>query len=400
MRKLSILLTLSLLVALVATSAFATTSRQAALAGSGDYFNDDANIFRWNGTLPSYNNMVMVEAGQAMSGGFGDLSVNYQALGFTSSFGKNWGTFGIFLLQNSTEDLSFFLFNRMMTPGFTGAVDAQLAIPTTKYSLFWGMERERLSWGVNLNRSDVRVELPGLDKADYSFTQISGGVRVDVNDDNYLDANIAFGFAGGDTLGGWDNSNAFNLAARWFWEANDNMTVVPTFDWTSWDYALKNPAEPTGEKGNMFMVGAALNMDVNSNNMLIFGAEFENFKAEYSKSGQDQTEVKYMTLPMFRVALESDITSWLTSRVGAYKMMTKVTLKDDTGEEVIFTGPNTDYNYSDFQFFLGAGFHLGEWDVDAVINPETPFRLGYWLTGYGVNDPDPPVGRISGTYRF
>ena len=118
MRKLSVLLTLSLLVALVATSAFATTSRQQSLAGTGDYFNDDANIFRWNGTLTAYNNMVMVEAGQAS--GFGDVNVDFTALGFTSDFGRNWGTFGIFLLHNSVEDMSFFLFNRVYRPGSAG----------------------------------------------------------------------------------------------------------------------------------------------------------------------------------------------------------------------------------------------------------------------------------------
>ena len=152
----------------------------------------------------------------------------------------------------------------------------------------------------------------------------------------------------------------------------------------------------------MFLIGAALNMDVNSNNMLIFAAELENGSIKDSKPGPDnQFEISWLTLPTFRIALESDINSWLTTRVGAYKMMTKYTVKNDAGDETSATGPNNEVFFpQDYNFFLGAGFHLGEWDIDANINPEMPFRLGYWLTGFGVQDPDPPIYRVSGVYRY
>jgi hypothetical protein len=68
------------------------------------------------------------------------------------------------------------------------------------------------------------------------------------------------------------------------------------------------------------------------------------------------------------------------------------------GDQFIATGPSS--TGGDFDWSLGGGFHLGEWDIDAVFSHELPFRLGYWLTGWGVGDIDPPVGRVSGTYRF
>ena len=56
------ILVLSLLVtSLCASMAFATTSRVIALGGTSRYINDDSDIFRWYGTLPSYSKMVYVE---------------------------------------------------------------------------------------------------------------------------------------------------------------------------------------------------------------------------------------------------------------------------------------------------------------------------------------------------
>ena len=54
----------SLLVVAIALPALATTSRVASLGGPARYINDDSDIFRWYGTLPSYTKMVMAEVGE------------------------------------------------------------------------------------------------------------------------------------------------------------------------------------------------------------------------------------------------------------------------------------------------------------------------------------------------
>ncbi len=109
-----------------------------------------------------------------------------------------------------------------------------------------------------------------------------------------------------------------------------------------------------------------------------------------------------MALPRFYVALESDITSWFTARVGATKTMAEITVKESDGTEIVFTNTELlaidDVPMDDFAWFLGGGFHVGEWDIDAVFDPSMPFRLGYWLTGYA--SIRAPIGRVSATYRF
>jgi hypothetical protein len=383
-----------LVVGLCAPLALATTSRVQALAGASSYINDDSDIFRWYGTLPSYSKMVMAEAG--------DLRADdmYQALGFTHNWGEDhWlGTWGIFLLRNSIEDGSFYLFNPLPTLGLGSAG------PSTKYAIAWGKDLGALSLGVMFTRSDIMEKFPGGDEEDLSFTTMGAGVRWDVNDKTYGDLAVTLAMAGGDTLGGFDNNMSYNLEGRFFWELNDNATLVPFAHYSAADFALADVPASSGDKWHDIMVGASLNFDVNTNNMLVFAGEAEFYHWEPSKTATgDQQELSATAIPRFYIALESDITSWFTARVGATKTMAKIKAKNSAGDEVIFTNLENwasfeEVSADDFAWFLGGGFHVGEWDVDAVFDPSIPFRLGYWLTGY--SDSTPPIGRVSATYRF
>ncbi|MEJ2720590.1 MAG: hypothetical protein P8181_05550 [bacterium] len=410
------ILVLSLLVtSLCAPLVFATTSRVIALGGTSRYINDDSDIFRWYGTLPSYSKMVFAEAGTAMGSADGNMDVSYQALGFTHNWGEDhWlGTWAVYLLQNSIEDPTFYLYNPLGTPGF---FDATLMMPSTKFALAWGKQLNGIALGFNYTHSDGSLEVTGMDKINYNFNTIGGGIRWDVNEDVYADGAVTLGFAGGDMFDGqgWDKKTAWDVEARVFWEFMDDVTLVPYFGYTMADYSLKERVAPSGDKANQVSVGASLNFDVNTNNLLIFAAEFEHANWKYSKEAPgDASEMTATVLPRFTLALESDITSWFTARVGATKTMTKYKITDADGTETTITDAewvmylydmmgfsNFDMEADDFQWYLGGGFHVGEWDIDAVFSPEVPFRLGYWLTGYGAGNTEPPVGRVSATYRF
>ncbi|UCH83965.1 MAG: hypothetical protein JSW50_16250 [Candidatus Latescibacterota bacterium] len=431
------ILVLSLLVtSLCVSMAFATTSRVIALGGSARYINDDSDIFRWYGTLPSYSKMVFVEAGTAFGSsgvaGATDLDVSYQALGLTHNWGEDhWlGTWAIYLVQDSREDPSFYLFNPLGTPGM---FNAGLALPSTKFAIAWGKQLNSIALGIEFTRSDGSIEVTGAPKINYNFATLGGGVRWDINEDTYGDAAVTIGWGGGDLYqidtgagtivagNGWDKKTSYDLEARVFWEFLDDVTLVPYFGYSALDFSEKLPLDATadpdasswGDKASMVALGAAFNFDVNTNNLLIFAMEFENWSWEYSKKASgDNSELKATVLPRFTLALESDITSWFTARVGATKTMTKYKDTAEDGTEVTITeeewaqyilslaGFDTDPVMDDFQWYLGGGFHVGEWDIDAVFSHEVPFRLGYWLTGYGTGNPEPPVGRVSATYRF
>lgn len=419
MFKISRVLIISLLVVMMAVPAFATTSRVRALADASSYINDDSDIFRWYGTLPSYSRIVMAEAGQAYSEGLGPVygaDTEYQALGFTHDWGEDhWlGTWGVFLLHNSIEDMSFYGYNPLVTTG---------GVPTTKFVFTWGQEIEDLfAFGLQFTRSEASVENEPAAVGDMtsSFTTLGAGIRLDLGESAYADAAFTYGTAGGDmTVAGtggappqtgdlWANSTSFDIEGRLFWEWMDDVTVVGVAQFVSFDYLTEAANQSTttsgGATGTNILLGASLDMDVNTNNMLIFATEVEFGSAEPSKiiSADTSTpkEINAVVLPTFRIALESDINSWLTTRVGARKTMAKVETKyaTATGERTVTTtGPGLG---GDFLWSLGAGFHVGDWDLDVHFDHDVPFRLGYWITGFGTGDPDPPIMRASGTYRF
>jgi hypothetical protein len=398
MFKVGKVLVLSLLVVgLCAPLALATTSRVQALAGAGSYINDDSDVFRWYGTLPSYSKMVMAEVGDIR---FTEDGSYYQALGFTHDWGEDhWlGTWGIFLLRNSIEDGSFYLFNPLPTLGLGSGH------PSTKFALTWGKDLGGVALGVMFTRSDVMFQLPDGAENTLNFMTIGAGVRWDISEAAYSDIAFTLGMAGGDTLGGFDKNMSYNFEGRMFYEFTDNATLVPYIGYRAAEYSLEDIAATSGDKWSDLMLGASFDFDVNTNNMLVFATELEFYNWEPSKKAEgDEQEFSATVLPRFYVALESDITSWFTARVGANKTMVKITAKDSDGDEVIVTDPRLMYlidesSMEDFMWFLGGGFHVGEWDIDAVFDPSMPFRLGYWMTGYSSSEP--PIGRVSATYRF
>jgi hypothetical protein len=263
-----------------------------------------------------------------------------------------------------------------------------------------------------------------LTESDNQWLTIGAGVTWTNNDNMVLDALFNFGNAGGETVDNtvspattleWDSGTAFEFAARLFYDWKDYVTLVPVVDFTSSEYSQKvGPAPavlgtPNGQKTTDFLIGLGLNMDVNQDNMLVFALEWANRKAEFSNytSPSDTTEIKEASvnvLPALRLALESHITSWLTTRIGAAKFIGSTKWEMQDGDEIkespgVPTGPF--FDPSGFDWFLGCGFTFAEWTVDLELADQTPFGLGYWLTGYsGAWGPAGPVGRISAVYNY
>ena len=430
----------SMLVVVVAASmSFATTSRVRSLAQTGDYMSDDSNTFRWISTLPSYANQVTGELGQH-TGSLGDS----QGLSWNFSTGK-YGTYRITLNEAELNDPGFWMINPFMAnlmpgsgstfggllPGATSNLDAPAGnligtnTPVNTYDLAGGWEiGDNMAVGANFTSSRWSYEdsdtagVP-IDHSS-SWTQFGVGFSWSNNEDMALDAIVNLGFASGtyqtnsaSTSWEYDSKNALDFAARFMWDWKDDITVPVKFEFLQADYSWKGatPKNPTGDKLTGFQLGAAVNMDVNQDHMLIFAAEYATatwkFSNEHLTSDVPDSlaELTATTLPTFRLALESSINSWLTTRIGASRQMTSFKAKANTGREVKYTedaptggGPNID----PFNWYLGLGFNVAEWTIDMELNHEAPFSIGYWLTGYSAynNGDVGPVFRISALYNY
>jgi hypothetical protein len=303
---------------------------------------------------------------------------------------------------------------------------------------------------------------------DYSnaqaYTTVGAGVRFDIGEKMYAD--LAFDYSWASMTLDQRNYNYYSqyygygeitadankmmdFRGRAFYEWNDMITLVPYVEFGTFDFSLKGDSMKVwnrpfttdtldwkdtnyGVKGTMIMFGLGANVKVNENNLLVFAVEpYGYYKLEQSDPPaadfvrQDRYYYPYYdedpyswgvkhentstALPVFHLALETDVRDWLTFRIGGekgfYKDEYKTSYKSQYGTDPvddIETGTETDtYTGSWFSYWMGLGFHVGDFDIDAVVNNNLPFRVGYWLTGYENNSYDgPPVYMLSAAYHF
>jgi hypothetical protein len=438
-----IVLVSMLVLAMFASISFATTARVRSLANSGDYMSDDSNVNRWISTLPAYANQVGAEVGTY--NGFGSLS-DTRGLSWNFRAG-DYGTYRITLNEHTIDSPGFWMINPFyssFTPsnaGNLGGPGAPGYTPINTWDVAGGWEiGENHMIGVNFTRSRFSYESTGSPDTTISnsWTSLGLGYSFTNNEDLAIDAVANIGFAGGEWQFGpnatkfeYDAKSAFDIAGRVFWDWKDNITVPVIAEFISQDYSIKPPNQvgsgvPNGDKNTAFGLGAGVNMDVNQDHMLIFAAEYVYYKWEYSNPGgttgaDSLAEMTMQAFPTLRLALESSITSWLTTRVGAARHQTKVKYTSNTGKEIDITADDSPSNnvpiggfavpgwagfssgdFESFEWFLGLGFNVAEWTIDMELNHETPFSLGYWLTGYSgfFNGGPGPVYRISATYNY
>ena len=417
----------SFLVLMVGASvASATTARVRSLANTGDYISDDSAVNRWYSTLPSFGNQVNAEMG-AWDGSSLDHT---RGLGWIHACGENgkWGTYRISLNENALDDPGFWMGNPFYsnhTPGssnFLGAVGSPTFdnTPVNKWDLAGGWELgENMALGLSVTQSKWNAEDSAVDaKASNSFITVGGGFSWTNNDKMVFDASATFGSAGGEqTIGAnkteWDSSTAFDIAARLFYDWKDNVTLVPVAEYTQSDYSIKNSAAaiptPNGDKTTDFLVGLGLNMDVNQDNMLVFALEYMHREFQYSNADSAAASIDKITqqyMPTVRLALETQITSWLTTRIGAAKYLTTIESKAVNGDKLKATQGAPTFNPlqitpNGFDWFLGCGFNVAEWTIDLELASETPFNLGYWLTGYtNYSTAAGPVTHIAAVWNY
>jgi hypothetical protein len=416
----------SFLVLMVGASiASATTARVRSLANTGDYISDDSAVNRWYSTLPSFGNQVNAE----MGAWDGNSLTNTRGLGWIHACGDNgkWGTYRISLNENALDSPGFWMgnpFYQNHLPGnsnFLGAGSPTFDdTPMNKWDLAGGWELgENIALGLSITQSKWNAEDTAADaKASNSFTTIGAGFSWTNNDKMVFDASATFGTAGGEQTVGtnkteWDSSTAFDIAARLFYDWKDNVTVVPVAEFSQSEYSLKNSAAaiptPNGDKTSDYLLGIGLNMDVNQDNMVVFALEYMHQQFEYSNPDTAAAEIDKITakyMPTVRLALETQVTSWLTTRVGAAKYLVTVESKVMSGDKTKATQGAPIFNPAQitpngFDWFLGCGFNVAEWTIDLELASETPFNLGYWLTGYSnYSTAAGPVTHIAAVWNY
>ncbi|MCP4292995.1 MAG: hypothetical protein GY780_14310 [bacterium] len=356
----------TLLAVMILTSAAdATTSRINSLGGGGDYFEDDANVLRWYGSLVDYPDQVFVESGNFnLSSGYWQSpseKISGPGLGVHAALGTKgrWGTVGLFY-HDQDDDRDPFLLQEHLRQNF---------------SLLYAASFGRITAGAIFRRGtrDVQTETFSVD---YSANTYGLGVRVNLSKNAYLDlalesrkTNLKDSSYPDFMTTNSDQENNTNFRGRVFYALSSTMAAVPLFEYATED-RLTPFALPLRVDNTLWRFGCGLNYYPDTDHMFLLSIDY--LDGDQNHNLYDSRSFSQMKTWNFRTGFESRVLSWLTTRGGLgivhYDVNKGTHSPPDYGYSVSTDGP-------ELRVSLGFALHLGPADLDLGFGEHYPERF-------------------------
>lgn len=423
-------------IAVISTVAAATDTRIASIGTSSTFIKDFSDIYFLPANLALYPKQIGAELGTypASYPYYGSASVT-----FTNNEEQTWGVMGLDInhalaYENMfSEDIVY-----LNAPGTHWRTIYGIQIPMldSKFHLFYAKKLGTLTAGLHLARAAGShtgdyTDSTGLNwKEDQSsgMWQVNGGISMASGENIDLDAAFAYSLLsfkgdyqvslGTTTVGGTIENNGGSIiavGARVFYGMSDELKLVPAFGVYNYSLGYKTSYRDTaenrlwaqgGEKSTMNVSGAfGLNYKPVENVTLIGGLHLAYAKTTIKDTnaifgtGAKEENITYLTLPGFSAGVEAELLKWMWLRFGASKMLTK-TSSEEKGHSVP-TGSYTEKHSSTsapYAFSFGLGLKFGRLSIDAKLNDDQPFNLGYLMSGDNTNSN--PFTQVSATYNF
>jgi hypothetical protein len=432
--KKSVALAVALAIALPVVAS-AQTSRLEGMTLQGDYVKDYTSIYTYPSQVSNVGNLFYAEVGNTFGGGsfLNPGTVNDRSVG--SVMGNicdgKFGTWAFHLRQSTPE-----LGHGDLTGSVGGSINPS-GDPNTnnneEFDIMWGRKLGGTSIGARLNRSFYQTVASnpavtttlGFDPSGGGTPQgqnlarnimgLGGGVGFEMNPNTNVELALLYQSRtwestvspiGGATNGSEDSPTSYLFSARAMWQWQPNVMVTPIFKWYSYDLSRKSITGGTTStfdnslKG--WQIGAAANWALASNDMLVWGIDFIQNKADqidpifsFAGSGAtDSTTVTESVMPRMFAALETHVNSWLTLRMGASKgaySKLKNEYTRSTRGKFETTGTTFDMN-------IGCGVKVGSLMFDAVM-ADNSYSYANGLLG-GATPTGGFFPKVTATYPF
>ncbi len=353
----------------------ATAPRTSAFGGDNTYLEDDSNVLRWYGSLSDYGNQVIIGTGHHdLSAGIDEWSNSPSGIGTgihlnLDSHGK-WGT------------AAFFFNDHMRDSDISNSLDEDAE---NSWTMMYGRKIGPLQIGLALRTGslerDVAVDTIGSVPSahrEFSRTTLSFGIRTDLSATSYLDVaadvrRLNWVEAESSIQELPDSWNNFNIRTRAFFSAGPNIALVPALEYWSEDYSAlvdwSAYATPSRNK-KMLRLGCGLNYFPHSDNFMLLSADYRRFKDDREEFPQ----IAYNQVHLFQLlmATETRWNHWLTLRGSVGCQYSRFPTDLDGYENI---------DDSAFPISVGAGLHLGEFDMDLAMTSHEPGLLApNWST--------------------
>ncbi len=307
--------------------------------------------------------------------------------------------------------------------------------------MFYARKMDKLNLGLHIgwagssdsyDFSDTITATPTIKgEGSSSIWDINGNVSMDVNENTSADLAFSLKLQSFSSKYDYtwptppqdgasiesDGGMGMDFGLRASYGMSDNFSLIPVIGISMNSVAYKTSYvdttfHPEGGKTSSFEFGGAFggNYKPAENVTIVGGLLVSSYKETIEDTmgvfgmGVNTEENSTFTFPGFCAGLEVDLLKWLTLRAGAAKLLQSNSSKYET------TAETTESSYTSAPYFyaFGLGFKFGKLAMDVKLNNNTPYSLGYFMSGIN-NDGDvldgtltysEPITSIGMTYTF
>lgn len=438
------------LMAIMFSMAAATETRVATFGPASIFVDDYTDIYFLPAAALSYPRLIAAEMGNSFPVPSDyDWAWTYGSAAVLFSNAEQ--TYGVVGLDINHEILGADFFNSAINSLNTSyalpALDTipfgyglTIPEPDNRFHVFYARKMDNLNLGLHLGWAGSSTSYDYSDtitanptekgEGSSSIWDINGNVAMEVNENT--SAELAFSvkmqsFSSkydytwptppqlGATIES-DGGMGMDVALRASYGMADNFALIPVIGLNMNSVAYKTSyvdtaMHPEGGKISSFGFSGAFggNYKPAENVMLVGGLlisqnteTIEDTNAIFGTGYYNTEEHSTFTLPGLCAGLEVDLLKWLTLRAGAAKLLQNYSSKYER------TASTRESSYTSAPYFyaFGLGFKFGKLAVDVKMNNNTPYSLGYFMSGidqayaapYGIGTQ--PITSIGMTYAF
>jgi len=421
------------LMAIMFGMAAATETRVATFGPASMFINDYTDIYFLPANAVFYPRLIAAEMGNSFPVA-SDTGWSYGSAAMLFSNAEQ--TFGVVGFDiNHDVDGSAFLTNAAGSLGIQG--------PDNKFHIFYAKKLNNLTAGLHIGWAGVSTTSKATDTLDAFSSETEGGsnlwlfngeVMMEVNENTSAELGVGLKmgsfndkYSENSRTGGSYETNlesdggmGFDLELRAEYGMSDNLKLIPIIGFGTNSIGYEGSSSdttyhPRGGKISEMNFGGAFGGNYKpAENVTIVGGLFlgsdnetiEDTTGAFGTANMKTEETSTFIFPGFCAGLEVDLLKWLTLRAGAAKSLEKTTVKFEelhgvslnTGESTITAAP--------YYYAFGLGFKFGKLAIDAKLNNNTPYSLGYFIsgidypTGMMVGIGTEPITSIGMTYTF
>lgn len=364
-------LTLALFGALAAVAvAWGTETRTTTMGDVNHIVKDDFNIWIWPQTLALYPDRMIGEfTGNSFHTAGGHFDIGMGTIGVYFSDNRNYAPWVWFPYPEWGVSRS---------PVPDGLLDQRI-------DLFYAHTFGELQGGLGLFMYGESWEYDAENyeraRSDGAFGLTLGGTMAGLEAGAFL-GSVSWEEKDeeGETIVESDGALALGLHGRYWWELNEMSTLVPYAGLALTGWGEKEGDTTTDSTALVFAAGAGLNHHATESVMAVadVGLMISGGTDKIEDTEDIERSWAQVSVPYFRLGVEADVFKWMDFRMGVAKYWLGWAIEDEDDDKYAEGWADTDLH-------VGAGFHFGNLDIDARIDPGFFQRGPYFVSGSSGN---------------